>query len=85
MKIIVASLLLTSSLSGVYLAKGQRQDYPELQHVRKVYVFNPHKFGYLAPRHIEKGLQKSHCMRVVNNPMQADAILMPIMYQSWLE
>ncbi|MGH9327050.1 MAG: hypothetical protein ACRD2B_10265 [Terriglobia bacterium] len=76
---------LTISSMGFAHHRNKSTNYPELHNVRKVYVFNPHEFGYLAPRHIKDGLRKSKCMELANNPMQADAILMPVMYKSWLD
>ncbi len=85
MKITVLSLLFASVVASVCLAKRKQQSYPELQNVRKVYLFDPHEFGYLAPRHIKGGLRKSKCMELMGDPMKADAIVMPVMYKSWLD
>jgi hypothetical protein len=85
MKTTILLLLSALTISAVCLAGKKHQDHPELHGVRKVYVFNPHKFGYLAPRHIKSGLRKSKCMELASNPMQADAILMPVIYKSWLD
>jgi hypothetical protein len=46
--------------------------------IRKIYVEDPHEFGYVAPGHIKKGLAKSKCLQLVDDPLQADVILAPV-------
>jgi len=73
--------LLVLSVAAFAVAKKDRSS--ELQNeamsrVRKIYVFDPHWFGYLAPGHIAKGIEKSGCLTLVADPSQADAVLAPI-------
>ena len=49
-----------------------------LASARKVYVEDPHQFGYVAPGHVKKGVAKSKCLQLVDEPAQADIILTPV-------
>jgi hypothetical protein len=49
-----------------------------LSSIRKVYVEDPHEFGYTAPGHIKKGLGKSKCLQLADDPAEADIFLTPI-------
>jgi len=49
-----------------------------LSSIRKVYVEDPHQFGYVAPGHIKKGLSKSTCLQLVDDPAEADIVLTPV-------
>jgi hypothetical protein len=49
-----------------------------LNSIRKVYVEDPHQFGYVAPGHIKKGLSKSKCLQLVDDPTEADVVLTPV-------
>lgn len=53
--------------------------------VRKVYVLDPHIFGYVAPGHLKKGIAKSDCLTLEPDPLRADAVLGPVAYESWLD
>jgi hypothetical protein len=49
-----------------------------LSSIRRVYVEDPHQFGYTAPGHIKKGLSKSTCLQLVDGPAEADIVLTPV-------
>jgi hypothetical protein len=49
-----------------------------LSSIRKVYVEDPHQFGYVAPGHIKKGLSKSNCLQLVDDSAEADIVLTPV-------
>jgi len=50
----------------------------ELSSIRKVYVEDPHQFGHVAAGHIKKGLRKSTCLQLVDDPAEADIVLTPL-------
>ncbi len=49
-----------------------------MQKVRRIYVLDPHWFGYPVPGHLAKGIEKSECLTLVPDPAQADAVLAPV-------
>ena len=84
-RIVLALVFFAAPATPALGRRGGKVVYPQLHGVRKVYVVDPHVFGYLAPAYIRRGLRKSKCLQLVDNPMKADAILMPVMYRSWLD
>jgi hypothetical protein len=94
MKRIIFCSILSLTVCGLALARGQKKSgsYPELQNVRKIYVAKATGGSWLsgnsigpAMRHIRGALEKSKCLTVVATPQEADAILVPFPYESWLD
>jgi hypothetical protein len=70
------------------ITKKNQESYPELQHIRKVYIPSAELKGYWGKlgQAMAKKLSKDHCITVTNGTKEMpDALLLALPYQTWMD
>ncbi|HUY13693.1 MAG TPA: hypothetical protein VMX16_08700 [Terriglobia bacterium] len=81
----LSAQLLVAKVDKEAQAKDKAAQQAAMLRIRKIYVQNPHIFGYIAPGRLKKEIAKSDCLTLEPSPSRADAVLMPVAYESWLD